>query len=99
MVNVEGFFNKDGEIKEVESYPAYRIVFEEERDGGEIRKIGPFWCLVQDYEYLCETTSFENRLSNMKPFFTQIENWDPVKEWKKMRDNIPSDLLTMSSLN
>ena len=82
-----------GEL-ELKTYPACRVVFQEERDGGELRKIGPFWSLVEDYENIWET--YETELSKMKPFVIEIEEWDAVKEWRMNKD--PSDLLTISSL-
>ena len=81
--------------EEAKTYPACRVVFQEERDGGELRKIGPFWSLVEDYENIWET--YETELSKMKPFVIEIEDWDAVKEWRMNKD--PSDLLTISSLN
>ena len=88
--------DKNGDFNQIKTYPAYRVIFQEERDGGEIKKIGPFWCLVKDYEYLCEFEFSKDQLNKMKPFVIPIEDWDPIKEWKKNRDNESSDLLTMT---
>ena len=90
------FLDKNKHFKEVKSYPACRVVFEEKRDGGALKKIGPFWCLVEDYKYLCDFEFSKDEISKMKPFVSQIENWDPVEQWKKNRDNKPSDLLTIT---
>ena len=94
--DVEDFFDKNKDFKQVKSSPACRVVFEEKRDGGALKKIGPFWCLVEDYEYLCDFEFSEDELSKMKPFVTQIENWDPIEQWKKNRNNQHSDLLSIT---
>ena len=96
LLEREDLFDKNGDFNQIKTYPAYRVIFQEERDGGEIKKIGPFWCLVKDYEYLCEFEFSKDQLNKMKPFVIPIEDWDPIKEWKKNRDNESSDLLTMT---